>query len=341
MNDQERVEIIQSLSCTEREARFLNLVALHSGYFLRRQYNRFLGQSRGGNAAALIEKLLVRRHARAEASCDRTLIYHLRRRSFYGLIGEPDNRHRRRRGSVGVKTKVMCLDLVLDRPDAHGLATEREKIDFFVDKALVPAPLLPAKIYRSKGSGERTARYFVEKFPVWITYDCGADYPSFIPRVSFAYVDPGPSRTEGFETFLKRYFLLFTALVRVRLVYASDSPARFERAERTFRKFKNGLSARGTAAVEDRLERFLRFLRLESWARAGQWSGFTKQTLDELRELRRHFGVPENESLLTLWSEESESYVRGSLTPPGTCRPRELLFEPLHLKYDYRLFGAL
>ena len=32
----------------------------------------------------------------------------------------------------------MGLDLVLDRPDAHWLATEREKIDFFVDKAFVP-----------------------------------------------------------------------------------------------------------------------------------------------------------------------------------------------------------
>ena len=51
--------------------------------------------------------------------------------------------------------------------------------------------------------------------------------------------------------------------------------------------------------------------------------------------------MPENESLLTLWSEESESYIRESITPPGTCRPRELLFEPLHLKYDYQLLGAL
>ena len=337
MNSEERIEAIRSFGYTEREARFLELVALHSGYFLRRQYNQFLGLKRGGTTAALIRKLLMKRQVEVEPSCNRTPIYHLKRHSFYDLIGEPNNRNRRRRGTVGVKTKLMGLDLVLDRPDDQWLGTEREKISFFVDTALVPEPLLPAKTHHTKGSRGLTARYFVEKFPIWVS----ADVPSLIPVVSFAYIDPGPSRTTGFATFLRRHSLLLASLARARAVYVSDSTACFGAAERTFREFEKEILLRGTEGVEARLERFIRFLELESAARAKQWKGFTKQTLDELRGLRGLFDVPENQAWLTLWSDGGASYVRQSLTALGACRNSELRFETLRLTHDYQLLGTL
>ena len=39
----ERIARLEELGYTEREAAFLVLAALHSGYFLRRQYQEFLG----------------------------------------------------------------------------------------------------------------------------------------------------------------------------------------------------------------------------------------------------------------------------------------------------------
>src|SRR5690606_22987602 len=91
VSHEERIDTIRSLGYTPREAYFLELVAVHSGYFLRRQYSEFLGRKRGGTAAALIRKALQKGHVCAERSCDRTLLYHLRRRAFYERISEPDN----------------------------------------------------------------------------------------------------------------------------------------------------------------------------------------------------------------------------------------------------------
>jgi hypothetical protein len=41
MTDAERINALQALGYNEREAAFLCLAALHSGYFLRRQYHSF------------------------------------------------------------------------------------------------------------------------------------------------------------------------------------------------------------------------------------------------------------------------------------------------------------
>jgi hypothetical protein len=54
----ERISAIRAMGYTLREAGFLALVALHSGQFLRRQYNQFLDRKGGGTTAPLIGKLL-------------------------------------------------------------------------------------------------------------------------------------------------------------------------------------------------------------------------------------------------------------------------------------------
>ena len=48
MTNAERIQALQRLGYTEREAAFLCLAALHGGYFLRRQYAQFLGREDGG-----------------------------------------------------------------------------------------------------------------------------------------------------------------------------------------------------------------------------------------------------------------------------------------------------
>ena len=218
MSPQERIDTIRSFGYTEREARFLEFVALHSGYFLRRQYNQFLGQKRGGTAAAMIKKLLAKGQVRVESSCDRTPIYHLGRHSLYELIGEPDNRHRRRRGTIGIASKVMALDVILQLSEIYWLGTEAEKRAFFELKLSIPSPFLPS---RNAGGYGETFRYFVDKTP--IAYEQNPDHAAS-PVVSFAYVDPGAS-TIGFETLLKRNQLLFACLPRLRVLYASPSKA--------------------------------------------------------------------------------------------------------------------
>jgi hypothetical protein len=79
----QRAEALKGFGYTDREAGFLAIAALHGGYFLRRQFPEFIGKELGGTAAALIEKLLARKHATVAAGCNNTKIYHLCSRPFY------------------------------------------------------------------------------------------------------------------------------------------------------------------------------------------------------------------------------------------------------------------
>ncbi len=55
---QDHIERIAALGYTESEARFLYLVATHSGYFTLRHFNAFAGVHRGKRSMAFAQKLL-------------------------------------------------------------------------------------------------------------------------------------------------------------------------------------------------------------------------------------------------------------------------------------------
>jgi hypothetical protein len=336
VTDQDRIEAIQGLGYTEREACFLHLVALHSGYFLRRQYNQLLGQRRGGNAAALVKKLLKRKHARVEPSCERMLIYHLCRHGFYGLIGEPDNRHRRRRGTIGIKTKVMSLDLVLDQKGIAWLGTEQDKHHLFTRKLSIPAIFLP-KGYSRPGTEADVPPHFGERLPIGVTRLVEGEDCSLPPVVSFAYLDPGPSRTHGFETFPKRYFPLFACIKRLRIIYASDSKAGFPQADRALQTFSGHLQMEATSFIRNRVEQLLDLLQLEERVRRG---GYLPNP-ERLVAARKLFSGVDIEKLLRLKRQHSESLIRLVMTPNAVDSSRQTTLRCLHLDHDYSLFGVL
>jgi len=166
--ENEQVEGLMFLGYTAREAAFLCLVALHSGYSIRRQYCRFLGLTSGRPDDLLVRKILARKHAREHPTCGRTRLYHLCARPFYSAIGQPHNRHRRTRPAFAVKAKLMALDYVLTHLNHRFLATEEEKIDYFRRERGIPPAMLPVKRYRSRWTAAVTERYFVDKFPVYL-----------------------------------------------------------------------------------------------------------------------------------------------------------------------------
>jgi hypothetical protein len=57
----ERVSVLAPFAFTERQARFLATVMLHSGMFVGRQYAAFAGITHGQKVHDFIEELLVRR----------------------------------------------------------------------------------------------------------------------------------------------------------------------------------------------------------------------------------------------------------------------------------------
>jgi hypothetical protein len=89
------IENLRSLGYTQDEARFLYVVALHSGYFSARQYLTFTGAKTGEKSMAFTQKVLGKGHAAARLLLRNGRVYHLYSRLVYRAIGREHLRNRR------------------------------------------------------------------------------------------------------------------------------------------------------------------------------------------------------------------------------------------------------
>src|SRR6202040_897208 len=102
---------------TEVEARFLYLVATHSGYFTVRQFLEFAHAKSGKRNARLVEKLFSLGHASARRYTRRSLVYQLRSRHIYTAIAKAHLRNRRQHELAHIKTRLLVLDFILTPPE--------------------------------------------------------------------------------------------------------------------------------------------------------------------------------------------------------------------------------
>jgi hypothetical protein len=88
----QRVNVLMPFGLTERQARFLATVMLHSGVFVGRQYAAFAGITHGQKVHDFIEKLLLWRFVIPIelGSTGRTRIFRVHHKPLYAAIGEPD-----------------------------------------------------------------------------------------------------------------------------------------------------------------------------------------------------------------------------------------------------------
>ena len=236
-------EAVQAFGYTAREAAFLRLAALHSGYFLRRQYLQFLGASRGYADDVLIEKAIALRHVTVVSSLTRTKIYHVVARPLYHALVATDSRHRRPRSPLAMQAKLMGLDFVLSHRAHQYLHTEADKLTYFRETRGLDRSVLPTKTYRSPVSGASTDRYFVDKFPVFLSAARAPSCGHADACVSFCYVDPGEASASSFLTHLRRYRQLFAALGAFDVVYIAARLWNIQRAQHTFAQFCEGRAA--------------------------------------------------------------------------------------------------
>src|SRR4051812_32141722 len=170
MTLEDRVTAITSFGFTRRQAHFLVTVAVHGGYCLRRQYEAFAGIQYGKNVRDFLDGLVTRRLATTFVGrADRGHVYHLHARGLYRAIGEEDNRNRRPVSAAQIARKLMLLDFVLSRPDVAWYATEREKVDLFVNRFAVAPEALPRRMFETtRDSASATARFFMHKLPIFV-----------------------------------------------------------------------------------------------------------------------------------------------------------------------------
>src|SRR6266852_5913368 len=143
MTLQDRIAALERFGYDRDEAHFLVITALHSGYFVRRQFLSFIKGTKGWKDVALLNKLKANAHGDVSVLRHNRMVYHLGAKPLYDALGEKDNRNRRERQPSTIKNKLMGLDFVLNHLQHEYLATEREKLDYFVGSLKIAPEILP------------------------------------------------------------------------------------------------------------------------------------------------------------------------------------------------------
>jgi hypothetical protein len=220
------LDALQALGYTEAEARFLYIVATHSGYFLARQFLASTGAHWGKRTTTFWRKLEARGHVRTECFPKSGVVYHLFSRRLYRQIERENLRNRRAHEIDFIKRRIAILDFVLTNQRYQYLETEPEKVRFFSATLNIDKHYLPAKLYLGRKTPRPTVRYFVDKFPMFLVS------PS--PVVTFTYIHDGELAFTDFIGHLKSYLPLFRELSEFRLIYVSRTDSHFEKATEIF-----------------------------------------------------------------------------------------------------------
>lgn len=200
-----RVHSVAAFGLSDRQARFLVTVMLHSGVFVGRQYCVFAGISHGQKVHDFVEKLLAKRLATATTfgRQQRARIFHLQHKPLYAAIGERDNRHRKPVPIARAIERLMIVDGVLADPGHTWLGTEREKRRYFIERlgTRLEDQEYPRLVFGAAPT--TTVRYFPDKLPIGV--DCEGRRPVFL------YL-PTSETPMDFRVFLLRHAELFHAL---------------------------------------------------------------------------------------------------------------------------------
>jgi hypothetical protein len=342
MTASERVQALRCFGYSESEASFLCLAALQGGYFLRRQYASFSDGQDGGAISQLIQKGLANEHIHASTWRRHTQLYHLCARPFYEALGQGDSRNRRACEVLAIKNKLMGLDFVLAHRGVQYLATEQEKLDYFAGVLKLDPSVLPAKLYGTGKSAAATTRYFVDKYPMFLSPVAKDGGPSAPPVVSFCFVDEGMVGLSRFERYLANYEPLFSLLPGFHLVYLAARGVHFGPTQRLFENFIRHESATSANATE-RLprERLLRHFEDRRLFEAGQLDSFDRAKLVRLRQERLEFSGDTCEALYKTWNASGSDAFLQLLESKRTERTPILgAFSTFLLEHNYELFGS-
>jgi len=222
------LKALQALGYTEPEARFLYIVATHSGYFVARQFLAFTHAHWGKRTTIFWDKLHSKRDARTECFPKSGTVYHLFSRRLYRQIDRENIRNRREHEIEYIQRRIGMLDFVLLNQEYQYLETELEKTSFFRDKLKVPNHFLPSKTYHGRKTSQPTVRYFVDKFPMFLGNDASS------PAVTFTYIHGPEANLTEFVHHLEAYLPLFRQLPAFRFLYLARVESHFDKAKELF-----------------------------------------------------------------------------------------------------------
>jgi hypothetical protein len=210
------LESLMRIGYTDREATFIYMVAVHSGYFLQRQYTESVNRKRGGIATRFIRKAIGLGHIRALLCSEGRHIYHLSGKQVYRAIDQGDSQSRRLKSNPEIKRRLVALDYIL-------LNLGRQSFVESIDDR----QQLFASLQVKKAASESAARFLQYVLVSFARIDQSVS-------VRFAFIDDAMCSTSQFAKFLEAYGELIRDLERVEIRYVSTSPINFKSAKRVF-----------------------------------------------------------------------------------------------------------
>jgi hypothetical protein len=319
------IQELRKLGYTEREAAFLYLVGIHSGYFLRRQYLAFIEREDGAMVQRFLQKVVELQHAHPVEYAAGRHIYHLKSKLIYRILGQEDSQNRRVKGDRQIQARLMQADYLLDHFGEQFLETAKQKMAFF-QKLRVPLESLPQTRYGNNGA----ISYFPDRFPIAIKQESGQS----TPLVTLVFIDDGLRSISAFVRWLEQYAHLLKALRRAEIIYAAGNSRNFDDAEREFlRRFP---SSSTTSEMPRGLEHFLNYLELRTRYDRNV-GGFSLTDLAIVREGMEIYTSLEHQALLSVWKNGStnEAKIRARFEP----KIRQTSIHGCMLEYDYPIWS--
>jgi hypothetical protein len=328
--DSSTLQSLKLFGYTETEAGFLRLVALHSGVFLARQFNQFAQIKSGKRVDSFTNKLKSNRHCQTYRLAKNTSVFHVSSKAIYRAIGHENLRHRRSHQVDYVKTKLLTLDYVLQNPTLKYFPTEDDKLHLFTQVLNIPLSELPAKAYRTPYSKMETLRYFVDKYPLFLS-----DVSPIGPVVHFSYVDPGPYTTVvEFLNHLRRYALLLARMPVIRMVYIYQVSSKLKQARDLFQAFVRSGCRLGAGDLE-----LVKYFQLREAWESKQFEKVGSIELQFLNHARKKYAAARYEELYWEWKS-------GDRTKPvqvfnGHNKVSDASFTTYKIGEPYAPFGDL
>jgi hypothetical protein len=225
-----QLETLRAFGYNEAEARFLYIVATHSGYFVARQFHAFAGVYWGQQTTCFWTKLHTNKHVCTEKFPMNRTVYRRIAQRLYRQIGRENTFRRPQHHIHQIQRRIALLDFVLAHPQYHYLETESEKVSFFRDHLKVGNYFLPSKTYYGPRTCQPTVRHFADCFPMFVQ---DADSSSS-PVVTFTYLQGPEASLSGFTHHLQVYLPLFRQLPEFRFLYVARTDSLFSEAKELF-----------------------------------------------------------------------------------------------------------
>lgn len=328
----DRAQGLESLGFTERQARFLAVVALHGGYCLRRQYVAFSNVAYGKNVRDFLDSLVEHQFAqRFSLRADRGHIYHVCSRTIYRAIRDEDNRNRREASGAQIARKIMLLDFVLTHSDVEWLAAEADKVELFADRFGVSRSALPQRAYTSIApQDDATIRFFPHKLPLAIT----SDPP--VCHLAYLSAELGPA---AFEAFLEAHADLLRQLSSwtVIAIAPPNLATSLVTCERAFERFVG----RQTSVLARRADEVIAYFHLRRTVDSGSLAQLSVAHINQFRTMKDRFRAADVERLYQEWVRHGDKALDTLKRTVASSHQSvgRLLTETL--PFDYSQFGSL